>query len=131
MSDPPTFFVPNASQEAQEATYAGLAARCNRPVPPAGERIYSISFEHNGEVWQATVGQTLSGTKVKTRKVKGRTISNEHALSDPAMVLAIFPGSPFVVVTNRGLVEGVRSQWENPFLAGRPRTIRRFSDSVA
>ena len=41
-------------------------------------------------------------------------------MSDPAVVQAIFPGDPYVVVTDKRPIGTARSKWENPFMAGRP-----------
>ncbi len=43
------------------------------------------------------------------------------------MVLAIFPGTPFKVVTNHRIPGNVRSAWENPFMAGEPKSVAYFS----
>jgi len=50
------------------------------------------------------------------------------SVSIPAMVLAIFPGDPYLVVTDHLLGNtSIGSHLENPFLAGRPRSVVRFS----
>ena len=50
------------------------------------------------------------------------------SVSIPAMVLAIFPGDPYLVVTDHLLGNtSVGSHLENPFPAGRPRSVVRFS----
>lgn len=126
MPSAPAFFVPNASPEQADSVYAGFARMCGVPVPPIGERVYSITYRHNGEVWTATVGETLKGTKYSSRKVKGKVVERTEALSDPARVLAIFPGSPFMVATDFRLVPSVMSRWENPFLAGAPDAVVLF-----
>jgi hypothetical protein len=58
--------------------------------------------------------------------VRGKPVYLETPVSDPATVLAIFPGDPFLVVTDKG-VAGVRSEWENPFMAGMPSSVARFA----
>jgi hypothetical protein len=69
----------------------------NRAVPPIGERVYSISFESDGTLWVAKVGERLKGRKAKL--VKGKNVGwEEWWFDDPAYVLAIFSGSPFIVV---------------------------------
>jgi hypothetical protein len=96
-----------------------------------GERVYSITFDHNGEEWTATVGKILKGLSRKTIRVKGEYQTRERVehLSDPALVLAIFPGVPYVVITNHKLASlSVGSEWENPFFA-RPRVVARFSSA--
>ena len=127
MSEAPVFFVPAATAETQEFVYADFAKWCGVSVPPLGKRVASIVFKHNGDVWHATVGETMRGTKYSTHKVKGQRVERSQSLSDPALVLAIFPGSPFMVVTNHRIAEDVRSRWENPFLAGQPESIIFFA----
>lgn len=119
------FFVPNATPETQESVYAGFAKWCG--VPVSAEHVYSIVFKHNGEVWHATVGETMRGTKYSTYKVKGQKVERSQAVSDPALILAIFPGLPFKVVTNHRIAGNVGSRWENPFLAGKPESVTYFS----
>ena len=127
MSAAPIFFVPAATAETQESVYADFAKWCGVSLPPTAERVFSIVFMHNGEVWHATVGETMRGTKYSTRKVKGQEVEQSHPVSDPALVLAIFPGSPFMVVTNHRIAGNVGSRWENPFLAGKPESVTYFA----
>jgi hypothetical protein len=125
MIEPRSFFIPGYPADQQEDAYARLAAWCDRPIPAKGKRISSITYGHNGEEWIATVGEVLRGIRRKvTRRKRGRT-EHEIPLSDPAGVLAIFEGRPFMVVTNKGVGE-VRSSWENPFMAGDIRGIEYF-----
>jgi hypothetical protein len=122
----PAFFVPGASPDTQEYVLAGLAKFANQPVPAPNQRVYSIIFEHDEKEWTATVGETLRGIRLK--RVRGRAIELTVSVSVPAMVLAIFPGDPYLVVTDRHLgSKSDGSQWENPFLAGRPRSVVRFT----
>jgi hypothetical protein len=124
----PPFFVPAATTpEEQESVYASFAAWCSRPVPDLGARIYSITWIHNGEQWTATVGERLHGTKQQFARTRGRRVEHTVPLSDPALVLAIFPGVPFFVVTNHRIVGNIGSAWENPFMAGSPTSVVRFS----
>ncbi len=63
-----------------------------------------------------------SGKEAVRKKdvVKGRGAARrEHSepLRDEATVLAIFPGVPYVVVTDKGFNPQVRSMWVNPFMA--------------
>ena len=92
----PAFFLPHCPIESQEASYTHIAKDCNRVVPPIGNRIYSISFEHDGILWTATVGEHLRGRKYM--KVKGKDTVEWH-IGDPALILAIFPTVPYCVVT--------------------------------
>jgi hypothetical protein len=125
MTAGPSFFVPAATAEMQESVYAGFAKWCEREVPVLANRIFSIAYTHNGEDWEATVGKTLRGTKYVTRRVNGKKVERRQPLSDPAVVLAIFAGSPFLVVTNHN----VGSKWVNPFLVGEPRSITYFTSA--
>jgi hypothetical protein len=125
MSEIPKFFVPAATEANTERVYAGFAKSCGVPVPAMPKRIFSITFRHDGGVWTATVGKQLTGTKYVT---KGRgSNKNESSLgvSDPAIVLAIFPGNPYMVSTSGGIVH--RTVWANPFLAGVPDSVIPFS----
>jgi hypothetical protein len=126
-SNTPEFFVPAASPESAESVYAGFAKMCGVATPSTTERVYSVTFKHDRDIWTATVGETMTGTRHSTRKLKGRSVETSQALADAAMVLAIFPGDPFMVVTNHRLVGNTGSRWENPFLAGRPESITHFS----
>ena len=127
MEKPPAFFVPAAPPENQEKVYAELAKLGRCAVPLVERRIYSITYTHDGEEWTATVGEHLKGVRYRTSRVKGQKVEREQRLSDPAVVLAIFGGDPFFVVTNHRIVGNVGSRWENPFMAGRPHSVAYFS----
>ncbi len=123
----PTFFVPAAMEDTQEQEYATFAERCNRSVPHYKERIYSIIFIHDGDEWTATVGEKLHG--IKERKTRGKQgwKYSQREVSDPAVILAIFPGNPFMVVTNHRIGgRDVGSSWVNPFMAGIPSSVVHF-----
>lgn len=122
MTDIPQFFVPAATDENKESIYSDFAAMCNATVPTLENRIFSIVFSSNGEIWTATVGETLRGTRSR----KGG-IGHEQSVSDPALVLAIFSGSTYQVVTNQGIAGNVGSRWANPFLAGEPKSVTYFA----
>jgi hypothetical protein len=127
MDKPPVFFVPAATSENQESVYAGLAKMAQTSLPPVSNRIYSITYTHDGEVWTATVGEKLKGVGYKTSRVKGKKLERVLRLSDPAVVLAIFPGNPYMVVTNHRIAVDVGSRWVNPFMAGVPDEVTYFS----
>ena len=127
MPENPTFFVPAATPENRESVYASFAEWCKCPVPTLEKRIFSITYVHDGEEWTATVGESLRGTRLRTSRSGGRKTERTSHLSDPAIVLAIFPGSPFMVVTNHRIAGNVGSAWENPFFVGRPTSISYFS----
>lgn len=116
------FFVPAASDDEQaEEVYAEFARFAGHAVPERSARIRRIEFVHDGERWVAEVGQPLKGVKLdRTGSSTGRSVS------DQATVLAIFAGSPFMVVTTGRGVANVRSAWENPFMAGRPEEVEYF-----
>jgi hypothetical protein len=127
----PPFFVPGANPETQESIYAALAKFCGSTVPVIEQRIYSITYVHDGEEWTATVGEALRGRRHSTTRRRGQRLERTERLSDPAVVLAIFSGSPFMVVTNEripGSVGGVGSAWESPFMAGRPKSVTYFGE---
>jgi hypothetical protein len=94
----PGFFVPYLSPEFKEASYAHIAEQCERAVPAVGDRVYSVSFVRGGTLWTATVGEHLRGRKPMRRKQAGQW----RDIFDSALVLAIFPGDPYVVVTCPG-----------------------------
>jgi hypothetical protein len=119
MGDSPSFFVPAADPDNEESVYAEFADWCGCSIPSRSKRVYSITFIHDGVEWTATVGEQLKGFE------RGRSPRNR--VSDPAFVLAIFPGNPYMVVTNHGIAENVGSEWVNPFLAGEPKSITYFS----
>ena len=127
MSGTLPFFVPGATPEAQEAVFAELARFAKQPVPQLSERVYSITYDHGGGEWRATVGETLRGIRRKRIHSKGKTVEREIPIHDAALVLAIFPGTPYLVVTDSRPIGRVRSAWRNPFLAGVPKSVTRFS----
>jgi hypothetical protein len=77
-----------------------MAKGCECDVPPIGKRAFSISFEHGGIVWIATVGKNLRGRK--SILVKHKETGRWRDIHDTALVLAIFPGEPYCVVTYPG-----------------------------
>jgi hypothetical protein len=121
------FFVPEKPEgKSDEEVFAALAQVCGCPVPALADRVYSISYRHDGENWTSTVGKRSEGVRTKTvgRGSARREVSTR--LSDPAVVLAIFPGNPYMVITN-----GARgSDWANPFLMGPTAitSIEKFSE---
>jgi len=93
----PQFFVPAATPEMEENVYADFAGMCHRAVPKREERIYSITFVHDGEEWTATVGEALSGKTLPNPQSRSKVPFYPRQLSDPAIVQAIFPGVPYTV----------------------------------
>lgn len=152
MAQAPAFFLPpiahyNASE--QDAAYLLIAEKCGRPVP--AQRVYSITFRHDSDYWSATVGEKLTGSKTqqvgppdeKDEPVEpdetdepdekdetdeaGNSTEQTTQLSDKATVVAIFPGTPYLVVTDSGIISGGRTNWENPFYAPAPTSVTYFS----
>lgn len=121
----PTFFMPGALESRDEAAYETVAKFCSRSPHPMAERIYAIKFDHDGIEWTATVGKRLEGEK----PVRMKSGSVGIPLSDPATVVAIFGGTPYVVATSARPIGDARSAWENPFFASRPKSIVRFRQS--
>lgn len=127
MTAAPAFFIPDVPSEKLEEVYAAYAQMCYQDTPALGRRIYSITFAHDGTVWTATVGEPLRGTKTTTHRSKGQQHERRTEVSDPAIVLAIFPGTPYLVVTNHWRNAPVGSGWVNPFMAGQPRDVGYFA----
>jgi hypothetical protein len=118
-----TFFVPHVQPGDEEPAYAVLAALANVAPPTHKDRVYSITWKHDGIEWTATVGENLKGSQTIT-KGRGhlqRVITIPHSSSDT--VLAVFRGLPFVIVHDN------RSRtWNLPIYAGKPSRIIPFSD---
>lgn len=70
----------------------------------------------------------MRGAKYSAHKIKGQKTERLQSVSDPALVLAIFPGIPYMVVTNHRIAGNVGSRWENPFLAGTPESVTHFTN---
>ncbi len=126
MSETPRFFLPASSPETAEDDFAQLADFARTRVPDHSQRTYSITFLHNGVEWTATVGKSLRGIPSLNSRSSGGRSGNGAPVSDPAIVLAIFPGDPYLVVTNDLFVGNTASRLANPFMAGRPLSITRF-----
>ncbi|WP_369137469.1 hypothetical protein [Modestobacter versicolor] len=111
------FFLPRASDDEQaERLYEALAefAGCE-PAPP-GARVAAISFTQDGARWTATVGEELTGVRTTQQLRRGELLERTEALSSASRVLAVYPGTPFVVVTDAQPITGTPSEWANPFL---------------
>jgi hypothetical protein len=125
LSEVPEFYVPAATAEHQEGIYAEMAERCRAAVLPLGRRIYSIKFVHDGEEWTATVGRSLFGITLPYSRSRSKKPFRPVPVYDNAMVLAIFPGKPYMVFTSGGIT--VTSKWVNPFMAGEPEAVTYFA----
>ena len=120
------FFIPRVPAAEEEGAYEGLAASCHSSVPSQDRRIHSITYRHDGDKWTATVGEQLRGKRFRQRRRNRQLIESVVDLSDPAEVLAIFAGDPYLVVTDSGLSANERSRWVNPFMAGVPVSVTYF-----
>jgi hypothetical protein len=125
------FFVPNAHSEEAESVYEGFARWCGVEIPPPERRVASIEFTHDGARLTAAVGDQLRGSRTRRRRRKAGTVYVTTPLSDPATVLAIFAGDPYFVVTNARPLTSLVSGWVNPFMAGRPISVRHFEPESA
>lgn len=108
------FQVPGADDSEAETVYQQLADAFSLTAAPLAERLESITWEADGDVMTATVGQTLNGQRTETRR--GGSFTRTSA--DPATVLAIFPGEPTYVVTDAKPISSVPSSWNNPVTIG-------------
>jgi hypothetical protein len=120
------FFLPRASDDEQaERLYDALAefAGCE-PAPP-GSRVQSIAFPQDGARWVAEVGQELRGQRTTQQLRRGELIERTETLTSATRVLAIYPGTPFTVVTDAQPITGTPSEWANPFTV-QPDEVIRF-----
>ena len=54
----------------------------------------------------------------RTQQLRGgELVERTETLASAARVLAVYPGTPFVVVTDAQPITGTPSEWANPFLA--------------
>jgi hypothetical protein len=112
------FFLPRAAdQEQAERLYEALAEFAGCEPAPAGRRVQSIAFSQDGAEWVAEVGAELTGRRTTRQLRRGELVERIEELSSPARVLAVYPGTPFVVVTDAQPITGTPSDWANPFVA--------------
>ncbi|MGY1690733.1 hypothetical protein [Geodermatophilus sp. SYSU D01105] len=113
------FFLPRASDDEQaERLYAALAEFAGCEPAPAGRRVHSIAFSSSdGAVWVAEVGEELTGRRTTRQLRRGELVERTEHLSSSSRVLAVYPGTPFVVVTDAAPITGAASEWANPFTA--------------
>jgi hypothetical protein len=107
------FFMPVTSEDEYEQRFAELARFAGASVPVPEARLWSVQWEHHGEVWEATVGELL------VRVTPGPRVQ------DSAAVMAIFPGDPYLIVTSAQPLTSLRSDWHNPISAGVPPQVRK------
>jgi hypothetical protein len=112
------FFLPRATDDEQaERLYDALAEFAGCEPAPRGERVHSIAFTQDGAQWIAEVGEELRGQRTTQQLRRGELIERSEHLSSSSRVLAVYPGTPFVVVTDAQPITGTPSEWANPFLA--------------
>jgi hypothetical protein len=112
------FFLPRAGDDEQaERLYGALAELAGCEPAPAGERVHSIAFVVDGARWVAEVGEELRGRRTTRQLRRGELVERSEELASPSRVLAIYPGNPFVVVTDAQPITGASSEWANPFTA--------------
>jgi hypothetical protein len=116
ITDVVAFFLPRASDDEQaERLYDALAefAGCE-PAPP-GQRVRWITFTQDGAEWVAAVGEELRGRRTTQQLRRGELIEHSEELTSASRVLAVYPGTPFTVVTDAQPITGTPSEWANPF----------------
>lgn len=124
-----TFFLPRASDDEQaERLYDALADFAGCAPAPAGERVQAIAFTADGARWVASVGEELRGRRTTPQLRRGEPLERTEELVSGTRVLAIYPGSPYVVVTDAQPITGAPSEWANPFPT-EPDDVTRFDRS--
>jgi hypothetical protein len=112
------FFVPRATDDEQaERLYEALAEFAGCEPAPHGQRVRAITFTQDDARWTAEVGEELRGERTTQQLRRGELIERTETLTSPTRVLAIYPGTPFVVVTDAQPITGASSEWANPFTA--------------
>lgn len=129
MNTVPMFFVPASTEGNMEERYAELAKLAQSTVPKNGKRIYSLTFKSKHEEWVATVGEKLNGKKDEYDRKGRRLAVYERTLSDEAVVLAIFSGYPYTIVTTQGLMGRSHSVFANPISTNEVVSVVWFADS--
>ena len=120
------FFLPRANDHDQaERLYDALAEFAGCDPAPAGRRVHAVEFTHDGAQWIAEVGAELRGRRTTHRLRRGELVEHTEELTSSSRVLAVYPGAPFVVVTDAPPITGTPSEWANPFSA-RPDRVTWF-----
>jgi hypothetical protein len=123
------FFLPRASDgEQAERLYEALAEFAGCEAAPAERRVHAIAFAQDGVEWVAEVGEELRGRRTTHQLRRGELIERTEQLSSATRVLAIYPGTPYAVVTDAQPITGTPSEWANPVLA-RPERVTWFDPS--
>lgn len=116
------FFVPGETEADAEVVYEMLARRCGLDeIPPLGQRVYTISFVHDGVEYVARVGERRDATKWRrTRAGRPDTSRPPQRYGSGEIVVAIYEGNPSYVWQ-----EFKASVWANPQLVG-PRSVSQI-----
>jgi hypothetical protein len=123
------FFFPRASDDEQaERLYDALAEFAGCEPAPADRRVHAIAFTHEGAEWVAEVGEELRGRRTTQQFRRGEVVERTDHLASSSRVLAVYPGTPFVVVTDAQPITAAPSEWANPFLA-QPDRVTYFDAS--
>ena len=110
------FFLPRASDDEQaERRYDALAEFAGCEPTPADRRVRSIAFTTRAPNGVAEVGEELSGSRTTQQLRRGEFVERTDRLSSSTRVLAVYPGTPFVVVTDAQPITGASSEWTHPF----------------
>jgi hypothetical protein len=118
------FFLPRATDDEQaERLYEALAEFAGCEAAPRGQRVRSVEFAQDGVRWTAEVGETLHGVRATQQLRRGELIERTETLASPTLVLAIYPGTPSVVVTDAQPITGAASEWANPFTVAPDRVV--------
>ena len=88
-------------------------------------RSFRVPYFEEAARWVASVGEELSGRRTTRLLRRGELIEHTETLSSSSRVLAVYPGTPFVVVTDAQPITGTPSEWANPFTA-RPDEVTLF-----
>lgn len=115
------FFLPFVEPDKQEEAYNEIAQFIGAVPRPLGERIYSMTWRHNGVVWTATVGEMLRGVETVTTGRGLQRREREVARSSDDTVMAIFPGSPGLIAH-----DNKSRRWNMPILTGEALRLVRF-----
>ena len=118
------FFVPFVEAENCEGAYQELAAAVGAVSRPPENRIYSMTWRHDGVVWTATVGETLKGVATVTTGRGRDRREREIPRRSNDTVLAIFPGQPGLIAH-----DGKSGHWNFPILTGDALSIVRFAST--
>lgn len=118
----PLFFVPGVPEDEQEAEYQRLAGAVHGVPGAPDRRIYSLTWRHTDDVWTATVGETLRGTRTIIKGRGRNQTSREVPVHNESTVLAIFDGGPTPQIVH----DNKSRYWNNPIMTGKPLGVIYF-----